>query len=234
MKKREWIDWKAIKREKNKLTAGLAMFFLVMGGFCPAFADVLDFEGLTAGNRMELTVPYNGFVWDNTYVGNQWPWGNVGWTVYNDDYNGPYGNYTLNPAHSGNYAIVNDYEKDPLGVEAQGSATFDFNGAWVSAWRFDQGNNQYFTTADTIKAQGFDLDGDLVAETAWFTLPVGQSQYLLANFQNVHRVNFVGGGAFTIDDFTYNVPTGVPEPATMLLYLSGLLALFGFRRKLRK
>ena len=39
---------------------------------------------------------------------------------------------------------------------------------------------------------------------------------------------------FAMDNFTFNETAPIPEPATILFFISGLIGLAGFRRKLRR
>ena len=175
----------------------------------PAGATVLDFEGLTTTSATPLPTSYGGFTWD------------TGWYLYSQI------DYTT-PTHSGNYGIVNNSGTNPLGVSISSSTPFDFNGAWLAGWDFN--------APSQIKAQGFDAANNLVAETPFMTIDVNSNKYLSANFDDVTRVNFVGGQYFTIDDFTFNESTSnpVPEPSTFLLLGGGVIGTFLLRRRMKK
>ncbi len=196
---------------KKKFLAGLAAGVFMFGMVSISNATVLNFEGLTTSQVQNITTNnqgYGGFTWD------------AGWYLYND-------NFYNTPAHSGDYGIVNNFGTNPLGLSIASSNTFDFNGAWISGW--------HFNAPSQVKAQGFDNLGNLVAETNWMAVTVGVNTYLASSFNNVTRVDFLGGGYFTIDDFTYNNESApVPEPTTMLLFGTGLAGLLGIRINRKK
>jgi hypothetical protein len=86
--------------------------------------------------------------------------------------------------------------------------------------------------------QGFSVTGDFIANSEGV---IGPGNYTLdLTFYDTGYTSFYIPGldpfiTYLTDNFNFVVqPTGVPEPATMLLLLSGLLGLFGFRRKLIK
>ena len=175
---------------------------LIFGAIKKAEADVLDFEGLTGSFAEDITENnqgYGGLNWD------------FGWFLYSDD-------FYPTPPHSVHYGIVNNFGDDPLGVSS--ASPFDFDGVWVTGW--------YFNSPQQIKAQGLDAGNNVVVETDFFSLLTDTPQFLEANFQDVYRVNFVGGQFYALDDFTtgsHDEGAPVPEPATLALLGTGLAGL---------
>ena len=78
-----------------------------------------------------------------------------------------------------------------------------------------------------ISLIAYDLEGNVIASDT--EQDVGGAT-LIVSAQGIHSVRYINNGSVGIDDFTFNAPVAVPEPATFALV--GLaLAGIGFSRR---
>ena len=106
---------------------------------------------------------------------------------------------------------------------------FDFARACFSAWTQNDQIQSFSSTSITVK--GFS-GGSLVGEVSMNLAAC--FNWLDANFTGVDELLFASSGSskwWLMDNFTYEDQASVPEPATVLLFGSGLFGLVGFRRK---
>jgi hypothetical protein len=194
------------------LPFGLALMLCVFG---VANAVVVTFDDLP-GDETQIPTGYNGFTWNNFH-----------------DLDGVH--YASNPSGYGNGVISpNNVAYNSFGDAASITGPlFTFNSAYFTgAW------NDGLNIEITGRLSGTTLfDQTIVVDSTGPTL-------FSPNWAGIDELDFfssggtshgyISGGSgehFAMDNFTYNA---VPEPTTMLLVGSGLLGLWGARRKFKK
>ena len=192
--------------KKIILTLTFLGLFFCMGGFANAAPVTLTFDDLPNPDGGPVPGGYGGLNWMNVYYTPAFP-----------------------PAESAPNVAFNGYAM-PAFVTSQSG---DFN--FISA---------YFTSpwedSITVQVIGLNVDELKFVGIKTLSLTKGNMQEYFFNFDDVDTLIFssynnVEGGipAFSMDNFTIDSPV-VPIPATLLLFGSGILGLFGIRRRLNR
>jgi hypothetical protein len=203
---------------KKKFLIGLVTGLLVFGLIGMANATVLTFEDT------EYAL-YGSDPYDLTFNEN---YGGLNWSYYFGIFNAPrMGSYGYqNGTVSGDYALFNAYGTS---VSVTSDDQFDWNGAWFSSVRDN--------TDSSVQVWGFRDNVRIYEDTISFNW--GDPQWFEANWSDVDEVRFIGSWnsnytRFAMDDFTFNEAAPVPEPATLLLFSTGLVGLIAAKSRKKK
>jgi len=177
-----------------------------------ASATTLNFEDSVYGNSGGTDYAY----FQNNYGGLTWN----SFGVYYEP------NVYSRGAVSGDYALFNPYgDATSIAID---TGTFNWNGAWFTSGR----------TSGSLNISGYNNGTEVYTGTVELDNPA--PTWFSADWSNIDKIAFHAYGTdstrFLMDDFTINEPINspVPEPATMLLFGTGLAGLVGSRIRKKK
>lgn len=208
-----------MKQQKTLLNATGIAVLVILCASLPAAASVLNFDSIaTGGTVAQVPAGYGGFTWDtNAYV------------TDNTYYDTAYSNTTTFP--SAPNALYNGFGVPTITISG---SPFSFQGADVAT--FADANSEVGFSSTTITIDGY-LSSVLVG-TASMTLNTdGTFSFLNANFADVDTLTLSSSGNgewWLLDNFTYNGSSATPEPSSILLMGTGLIALGAIRKRARK
>lgn len=129
---------------------------------------------------------------------------------------------------------LNEFDFPPssgMNVVASGLAGA---GSGILSMTFDTAMSKvggFFTFADQLSLQAFDLNHNLLGSTQSVASNVlGSWEDLSISLSGISYLTITGASQFTLDDLTFEAQP-VPEPATLLLFASGVLMYAVARKK---